>query len=278
MKSQFINCRGKLLDISSPLVMGILNVTPDSFYDGGKFSEESDRKAKVEKMLSEGAAIIDIGAVSSRPGASEISEDVEWERLLPVLRMMQQHYPAAIVSVDTFRAEIARKSILEGAALINDITSGGDEKMMQTVAENHVPFIMMHMQGKPQSMQKNPQYSDVAHDVIDYFTERIFLARSMGIADIIIDPGFGFGKTTEHNFSLLKNLDLFKIHDCPVMAGLSRKSMINKTLDIKAADALNGTSVLNTISLMKGAMLLRVHDVKEAVECVKLFNKFQQSL
>ncbi|MEP7264649.1 MAG: dihydropteroate synthase [Bacteroidota bacterium] len=277
MKPLLINCRGKLLDISSPVVMGILNSTPDSFYDGGKFNEESDRKARVEKMLSDGAAIIDIGAVSSRPGAADVSEKAEWERLIPVLLMMQKYFPDAIVSVDTFRATIAKQAMEEGASVINDITAGKDPEMLKTVAAYHAPYIMMHMQGNPETMQKNPQYEDVTKEVMQFFVDRVMDARSAGINDIIIDPGFGFGKNADHNFSLLKHLGLFKVIG-PVMAGLSRKSVINKTLQIKAAEALNGTTVLNTIALMNGACILRVHDVKEAVECVKLVIAYKASI
>lgn len=253
--------------------MGILNITPDSFYDGGKFNEESDRKARVEKMVTDGAAMIDIGAVSSRPGADDVSENEEWARLFPVLQMLQKYFPDVIVSVDTFRATIAKKAMNEGASVINDITGGNDPEMFPVVAAEHAPYIMMHMQGNPKTMQKDPQYDDVTKEVMQFFVDRVSSARSAGINDIIIDPGFGFGKNVDHNFSLLKKLELFKVLG-PVMAGLSRKSVINKTLNIKAAEALNGTTVLNTIALMNGASILRVHDVKEAVECVNLFNSY----
>lgn len=275
--SQFLNCRGKLLDISSPVVMGILNISPDSFYDGGKFNDETDRKTYVEQMLINGAAIIDIGAVSSRPGAADVSEHEEWERLSPVLKELRSCFPGMIISVDTFRSEIARKALEEGASIINDITSGADAAMMETVARYNAPYIIMHMQGIPATMQHNPTYENVAKEVLQYLAEKVHESRLKGITDIIVDPGFGFGKTVEHNFKLLKELQLFKILNCPLLAGLSRKSMINKTLRTKPEQALNGTTSLNTIALMKGASILRVHDIKEAKEVVKLYNAFQNA-
>jgi dihydropteroate synthase len=272
--TQFLNCRGKLLDISTPLVMGILNITPDSFYDGGKFNDETDRKAYVEKMLLHGADLIDIGAVSSRPGASVVNEKEEWQRLLPVLKEMQQWFPQTVISVDTCRSAIARMAIEEGASIVNDITAGSDPVIMDVAAHYHVPYIMMHMQGTPATMQTDPHYEDVTRELLLFFAAKVEQAHAAGISDVIIDPGFGFGKTVEHNFKLLKDLSLFQMLGCPVLAGVSRKSMINKTLHVKAADALNGTTVLNTIALLNGASVLRVHDVKEAMECVTLFKTY----
>jgi dihydropteroate synthase len=273
---QTINCRGILLDISTPVVMGILNITPDSFYDGGKFNEENDRKKKVEKMLTEGASIIDIGGVSSRPGAADVSEEEEWHRLAPVLQMMKKDFPEALLSVDTTRASIAKMALQEGTSVINDISAGSDPEMMQTVAAFNAPYIIMHMQGDPSTMQIDPHYDNVTGEVLDFLAVKIDLAKKAGIKDIIIDPGFGFGKTVEHNFQLLKNLKLFGITECPVLAGLSRKSMINKILKTKPETALNGTTVLNTMALMEGASILRVHDVKEAAEAIRLFEAFQK--
>jgi len=276
--THYLNCRGKLLDISTPIVMGILNITPDSFYDGGKFSDESNRISAVEKMLTNGAMLIDIGAVSSRPGASEVSVEEEWTRLEPVLKMMNTKFPDAIISLDTTRAFIAERALNSGVAIINDITAGSDPDMFGIVAKHKAPYIMMHMQGMPATMQDNPVYDDVTETVLQFFLKKTEEAKKAGIIDIIIDPGFGFGKTIEHNFELLKNIGSLKtILDVPVLAGISRKSMINKTLGIKAAEALNGTTVLNTIALMKGASILRVHDVKEAVETTKLFGCYQKA-
>lgn len=276
--THYLNCRGKLLDISTPIVMGILNITPDSFYDGGKFSDESNRISIVEKMLTNGALLIDIGAVSSRPGAREVSEEEEWQRLEPVLNMMNSRFPDVIISLDTSRSVIAVKGFANGVSIINDITAGSDPDMFGIVAKHKAPYIMMHMQGTPATMQDNPVYDDVTETVVQFFIKKVDEAKKAGIQDIIIDPGFGFGKTTEHNFELLKNISILKtLLDVPVLAGVSRKSMINKTLEIKAADALNGTTVLNTIALMKGASLLRVHDVKEAVETTKLFRAYQKA-
>jgi dihydropteroate synthase len=272
--THFLNCRGKLLDISTPVVMGILNITPDSFYDGGKFNDESDRKTYVEKMLLHGAGIIDIGAVSTRPGASVVSDEEEWQRLAPVFKEMNKWFPDIILSVDTTRSVIAGKAMEEGASIINDISAGSDPLIMDVAARHHAPYVMMHMQGTPATMQNDPQYNDVTGELLHYFVDKIETAHAKGISDIIVDPGFGFGKTADHNFKLLKDLQLFKMLKCPLLAGVSRKSMINKTLHISPDKALNGTTVLNTMALMNGASILRVHDVKEAVEAVKLYNAF----
>ena len=268
-----INCKGKLIDLTTPKVMGILNLTPDSFYDGGKYSNENDIILQTAKMLEEGATFIDVGAYSSRPGAKHISEEEELQRIAPIVKLLVLKFPEIILSIDTFRSEVAKKCIELGAAIINDISAGEmDVTMMKTVGELKVPYIMMHMKGTPQNMQKNPVYKNVTEDVLYYFSEKIALARSYAINDLIIDPGFGFGKTQEHNFKILSELELFKNIELPLLIGLSRKSMIHKTLQTNAKDALNGTTSLNTISLLKGANILRVHDVKEAIECIKIVN------
>lgn len=268
-----INCKGKLIDLTTPKVMGILNLTPDSFYDGGKYRNENDIILQTSKMLEEGATFIDVGAYSSRPGAKHISEEEELQRIAPIVKLLVLKFPEIMLSIDTFRSEVAKKCIELGAAIINDISTGEmDVTMMKTVGELKVPYIMMHMKGTPQNMQKNPVYKNVTEDVLYYFSEKIALARSYAINDLIIDPGFGFGKTQEHNFKILSELELFKNIELPLLIGLSRKSMIYKTLQTNAKDALNGTTSLNTISLLKGANILRVHDVKEAIECIKLTN------
>ena len=266
-----INCKGKLIDLSSPKVMGILNITPDSFYDGGKYSNDTTILKHVELMLNAGATFIDLGAYSSRPGANHVSEKEELNRVLPVLDLVLKSFPETLISIDTFRSNIAKQTIEAGAALINDISAGKlDENMMPTVAELHVPYIMMHMKSTPQTMQQNTQYENLVKEVLFYFSERIALAKSLGIVDLIIDPGFGFAKTLEQNYELLNNLELFKMIETPLLVGVSRKSMIYKKLKTTANEALNGTTVLNTIALQKGASILRVHDVKEAMETIKL--------
>ena len=267
-----INCKGNLIDLATPKVMGILNITPNSFYDGGKFQEESVVLNQVEKMLNEGATFIDIGAYSSKPNAVFVSEEEELQRILPVVQQIIKKFPEVIVSIDTFRAEVAKQCVLNGAALINDISAGHlDEKMLPTIAELQVPYIMMHMKGNPQTMQSLAHYDDIVKEMIYYFSERIFEARKLGINDLIVDPGFGFAKTLEQNYEVMQKLDIFKQLELPLLVGISRKSMIYKTLGTSAQEALNGTTFLNAIALEKGANILRVHDVKEAVECVKLF-------
>lgn len=267
-----INCKGNLIDLATPKVMGILNITPNSFYDGGKFQEATVLLNQVEKMLNEGATFIDIGAYSSKPNAAFVSEEEELQRILPVLQQIIKQFPDVIVSIDTFRAEVAKQCVLNGAALINDISAGHlDEKMLPTIAELQVPYIMMHMKGNPQTMQSLAHYEDIVKEMIYYFSERIFEARKLGINDLIVDPGFGFAKTLEQNYEVMQKLDIFKQLELPLLVGISRKSMIYKTLGTSAQEALNGTTFLNAIALEKGANILRVHDVKEAVECVKLF-------
>ncbi|GAA4281179.1 dihydropteroate synthase [Gaetbulibacter aestuarii] len=266
-----INCKGKLIDLSTPKVMGILNLTPDSFFDGGKFQDQTASLKQVERMLNEGATFIDVGAYSSRPKAEHVSEAEELKRLLPVLEVILEEFSEVLISVDTFRSKVAKAAIEVGAALINDISAGQmDPQMMAMVGNLKVPYIMMHMRGTPQTMQNLTQYDDLIKDMLFYFSERLAEARSHGITNPIIDPGFGFAKTREQNFELLDHLELFKIIEHPLLVGVSRKSMIYKTLDTTAEHALNGTSILNTVALQKGASILRVHDVKEAVECVKL--------
>jgi len=269
-----LNCNGKLIDLTSPKVMGILNVTPNSFYDGGKHVEEKAILNQVEKMLLEGATFIDVGGYSSKPDAEVVSEEQELQRILTVIQNISKEFPNAVISIDTFRSKVAQAAVENGVAIINDISAGNlDAKMMETVAQLQVPYIMMHMKGTPQTMQSLAQYENIVKEMLFYFSEKIALARSFGINDLILDPGFGFAKTVEQNFEVLSKLDLFQITEMPILAGLSRKSMIYKTLDTSAEFALNGTTSLNTISLMKGAKILRVHDVKEAVECVQLFNQ-----
>ena len=269
-----INCKGTLIDLSSPKVMGILNITPDSFFDGGKYKNDTDMLVHVKKMLVDGATFIDVGAYSSKPGAVKISEDQEIKRILPVIDLLIREFPDIIISVDTFRSKVAELSINAGAAIINDISGGNmDENMFKTVAKLQVPYIIMHMLGTPQNMQKNPIYTDITHELISFFSDKIFKLHQLKLNDIIIDVGFGFGKTIDHNFELLKNLSLFKNLDTPFLVGISRKSMLYKTLDISAQEALNATTSANTIALLNGANILRVHDVKEAVEAIKIVNK-----
>lgn len=266
-----INCKGQLIDVSLPKVMGILNVTPDSFYDGGKHKNEAAILKHVEGMLLGGATFIDIGAYSSWAYADFISEDEELSRILPIVASILKEFPNALLSIDTFRSQVAKQCIDYGAALINDISAGNlDDNMLRTIADLHVPYIMMHMRGTPKTMLQLTQYDNLIKDILFYFSERIAAARQLGIVDIIVDPGFGFAKTTEQNFELLNQLELFNMLELPLLVGISRKSMIYKTLQNSANDALNGTTVLNTIALQKGANILRVHDVKEAVECIKL--------
>ena len=266
-----INCKGKLIDLSSPKVMGILNVTPDSFYDGGTLKNDKDTLYRVEDMLIEGATFVDVGAYSSRPKADHISEDEELKRILPVIDMILKNFPETLISVDTFRSNIAKQCIEGGAALINDISAGKiDKNMMQTIAEFKVPYIMMHMKGTPQTMHKQNNYDNLLKEIISYFSERISNARQLGIIDVIADPGFGFSKTIDQNYELLNRLEHFKMLELPLLIGISRKSMIYKILENSPQEALNGSTILNTIALQKGASVLRVHDVKEAMECIKL--------
>ena len=269
-----INCKGQLIDLASPKVMGILNVTPNSFFDGGKYKTESVILSQVGKMLTDGATFIDVGAYSSKPSAEFVSEKEELNRIVPVVNLILEKFPDCLISIDTFRSEVAKVCLENGAAIINDISAGNlDNKMLETIAKYNVPYIMMHMRGTPQTMQTMANYDNIVKEMLFYFSQRIAEARSLGINDLIIDPGFGFAKTLEQNYEVLQKLELFEMLELPLLAGFSRKSMIYKTLHSTAEEALNGTSVLNTIALTKGAKILRVHDVKEAMECVTLFNK-----
>lgn len=270
--ARYINVNGSLLDLSQPRVMGILNVTPDSFYAGSRTQTEAEIVRRVKQIVSEGAAIIDIGAYSSRPNADNVSAREEMERLRMGLKILFEIQPDAVVSVDTFRADVARMCVEEyGVAIINDIAAGEmDADMFHTVAALNVPYIMMHMQGTPQSMQQHPHYDNLLEEVPLYFARKVQQLRDLGVKDIILDPGFGFGKTIEHNYELLSHLEDFRIFELPLLVGVSRKSMIYRLLDITPQEALNGTTVLDTICLLKGADILRVHDVKEAVETVRI--------
>ncbi len=267
-----INCKGTLVNLSTPKVMGIVNVTPDSFFDGGKLTNSNEIVLQVDKMLRDGATFIDLGGYSSKPGAEFVSEAEELNRVVPIVKLLVEKFPDILLSIDTFRSEVAKQAIENGAALINDISAGQlDEKMLETVAKLQVPYIMMHMKGTPKTMQSLANYDDLLKEMNFYFSERVAKARSFGLNDIIIDPGFGFAKTLEQNYELLQNLELLQFHDLPILAGISRKSMIYKALETAPEEALNGTTFLHAFCLQKGANILRVHDVKEAVECVSLY-------
>lgn len=270
-----LNVNGRLIDLSTPQVMGILNVTPDSFFSGCRVQTEADIANRARQILDEGAAIIDIGAYSSRPNAEHITAGEEMRRLRTALEIINRDHPGAVISVDTFRADVAAMCVEEyGVAIINDIAAGEmDSRMFGTVARLKVPYIMMHMQGTPQNMQKAPHYDDLIKEVFLYFARKVQQLRNLGVNDIILDPGFGFGKTLEHNYELMAHLEEFAIFELPLLAGVSRKSMITRLLGITPQEALNGTTVLNTISLLKGANIIRVHDVKEAVEAVRIITK-----
>lgn len=266
-----INCRGKLIDLSTPKVMGIINVTPDSFYDGGKNNTITNALEQAEKHLNEGATFLDIGGYSSRPDAQHISEEEELNRVLPVIKEIISQFPEAIISIDTFRSGVASKAIENGASIINDISAGEiDGNMLKTVANLQVPYIAMHMKGTPQTMQNNPTYNNVIEEIIYYFSKKIETINLLGINDVILDVGFGFGKTIEDNYILLNNLKNFKLFNIPILTGVSRKSMLYKPLSIDANKALNATTAAHTIALQNGSNILRVHDVKEAVETIKI--------
>lgn len=277
-EKQTINCRGRLLDLSHPIVMGILNLTPDSFFDGGKFNSEDAMLRQAEKMLAEGASILDLGGMSSRPGAQLISEEEELRRVLPAVTALLAHFPDAVVSVDTFRSRVAAESVAAGAAMVNDIYAGRfDGKMFETVAALGVPYIMMHMQGEPANMQTAPSYGEVVREVLHFFIEKLGKLRALGIKDVILDPGFGFGKSVEHNFQLLANLSIFRMTELPILAGISRKSMICKVLRVNPDRALNGTTALHMVALQQGARILRVHDVREAMEVIRLWEQTENA-
>lgn len=273
----FINCKGELISLKIPKIMGILNVTPDSFFQGSRVTQ-TDVLKRTEIMLAQGADFIDLGGYSSRPNADEVSEKEELQRVLPVVKLLVKHFPEIKLSIDTFRSEVARRSLLEGACLVNDISAGKlDKQMWQVVADFQVPYIAMHMVGSPQTMQQHTHYDDIVRDMIAYFAELKAKASIFGINDFIIDPGFGFSKTLDQNYQVLQHLELFQMLELPILVGMSRKSMLYKLLEISPEQALNATSAVNTIALTKGANILRVHDVKEAKECVKIFDKIIQS-
>jgi len=273
-KNLSLNCKGELIDLSTPKVMGILNITPDSFYDGGQFKDSKSILVQTEKLISEGATFVDVGAYSSRPGADFVSENEELHRITPVVELILKHFPKALISIDSFRANVIRGCVNAGAVISNDISAGHlDDQMMKTIGELGIPYIMMHMRGTPQTMQNLTHYDHLVTEIFSYFSERIQLAKQHQIMDVVIDPGFGFAKTLSQNYELLGKLEFFQNLNCPILCGVSRKSMIYKTLNCLPKEALNGTTALNMVALMNGANILRVHDVKEAMECVKLFNQ-----
>ena len=275
-KRMTLNCGGTLLSLEKPLIMGILNITDDSFYNGSRFSEKEKALEAAGKMLDDGAAILDIGGYSSRPGAKDISVQEEMDRVIPVIELIHQNFPEAILSIDTFRGSIAKNAAKAGATMINDISSGDDDsEMIKTVATLGLPYVAMHKKGTPRSMQKNPQYKNVVSEVLDYLIFKSHALKQAGIKDVIWDPGFGFGKTVQHNYQLLANLESFVPFGYPLLVGISRKSMTYKPLNIDAENALNGTTALHMFALMNGADILRVHDVKEAVQCVELFERLK---
>lgn len=269
-----LNCNGQLIDLSAPIIMGVLNVTPDSFFDGGSYRNVKAMLQQVEKMILEGATIIDVGGMSSRPGAEIINVEEELNRVIPIIKKIKEHFTDVILSIDTVRSEVAKQSVACGASIINDISAGRiDDKMFKTVAELDVPYILMHMQGEPDSMQQEPDYQDVTKTILDFFISKVGELRALGVKDIILDPGFGFGKTIEHNYQLLQNFAIFEVLDLSLLVGISRKSMIYKVLNSTPELALNGTTILNTIALERGAKILRVHDVKEAKETITLWKQ-----
>jgi dihydropteroate synthase len=273
-----LNCKGKLLVIDKPLVMGIINVTPDSFYKGSRQQNEESILSKAKKMIEEGADIIDIGGQSTRPGSERILVKEELERVLPAIEIILKDHPDVIISIDTYQSKVAEECVNAGAAIINDISAGNmDAAMLSTVAKLQVPYICMHLKGTPETMQQQATYDNVTREVLDFFINKIDECKQAGINDVIIDPGFGFAKTIDQNFTLLKNLFLFKMFERPIMAGLSRKATVYKTLQTTAEEALNGTTVLNTLALQNGAKILRVHDVKAAKEAITLYQKYEQA-
>ncbi len=273
-----VRLNGQLIDLTNPVVMGILNVSSDSFFDGGKYNTEEAILKRAEEMIQEGVSIIDVGAVSTRPGSSGISTKEELTRLLPAVTAIRKHFPEVPLSIDTYRSWVALRVIDEcGECIINDVTGGDfDDHMFDTVGKLGVPYILMHMQGTPQNMQEDPQYDDIIKDISRLFSEKVRKLTKAGVKDVILDPGFGFGKNMEHNYDLLNRLDSFKVFQLPVLVGVSRKSMIHKLLEIDAADSLTGTTTVNTLALLGGADILRVHDVKDAVESVRIFTKLKE--
>ncbi|HSZ32731.1 MAG TPA: dihydropteroate synthase [Puia sp.] len=269
-----LNCKGRLLSWKEPIVMGVLNLTPDSFYSGSRIRSEDELISQADKMLLYGASILDLGGLSSRPGSNEISEDAELERVLPAISLLASRFPSAIISVDSYRYKVAESALNAGASIINDIGAGEYNLLAELAADHNAPYVCMHMRGNPGTMQSLTSYEDIISELLGYFTQRIDKCYRLGIKDIIIDPGFGFAKTIDQNFYLLKNINLLKIFDLPVMVGLSRKSTIYKTLDITPEESLNGTTVLHTLALNQGAQILRVHDVKEAVQAIRLWTSY----
>ena len=273
-----INCNGKIINLNSAVVMGIINITPDSFYEGHLNKKDSDLLLMAEKMIIDGASILDIGGQSTKPGSKRIDADEELNRLIPIIKAIRKNFPEIIISIDTYYSKVAVHAIESGADMVNDISAGNlDEEMIPTVGKLKVPYVCMHMQGTPETMQQNPIYDNITLEVVQFFSKKIEDCRKAGINDIIIDPGFGFGKTLEHNFTLLRELKSLQILDCLVLAGISRKGMIYKTLSTTPEHALNGTTVANTLALINGAKILRVHDVKEAKEAITIFNAFMQT-
>jgi len=273
-----LNCKGRLLPLDKPLVMGIINTTPDSFYSESRQENTAAVLRKAEQMIRDGATILDIGGQSTRPGSEKLDPDAELQRVLAPVEAVSRAFPEVFISVDTYYAKVAREAVHAGASIVNDISAGSlDPAMISTVAGLKVPYVLMHMQGTPQTMQAQTQYENVTKEVLDFMIRKTDAIRQAGIVDIIIDPGFGFGKTIAHNFELLRNLPIFSMLHCPLLLGISRKSTIYKTLGVTAAESLNGTTVLHTIGLMNGASLLRVHDVKEAVEAIRLFDAYRFS-
>ena len=271
---QTINCKGTLIDLAEPRVMGIINITPDSFYDGGATTTETQIIKQASKMIEQGATFLDLGGYSSRPGATDISQQLEINRVIPAIKAIIRAFPKTLISIDTFRSEVARQAVNAGACMVNDISAGKlDTQMLETIGDLQIPYCMMHMRGTPQTMKTLTDYKNITKEVLFYFSERVAAARTCNINDIIVDPGFGFAKTTDQNFELLKHLELFETLNLPVLAGVSRKSMVYKTLDISAKEALNGTTALHMVALQKGARILRVHDVQPATECIKLFKQ-----
>ncbi|MDJ1485329.1 dihydropteroate synthase [Cytophagaceae bacterium YF14B1] len=271
------NLRGRLWTLEQPVVMGIINSTPDSFYANSRMSSTDAALHRAERMLADGATILDIGGYSTRPGAAEVEQQEEADRVAPVIEAIVKHFPEAIVSVDTFRASVAEAAVRAGAVMVNDVSGGADERMFETVSQLDVPYILMHSKGTPQTMTQLTQYTDMLSEMLTFFITRLHMIRKSGIKDVILDVGFGFAKTIEQNYFLLKNLEHFHILELPMLVGISRKSMIYKRLNITPEESLNGTTVLNTLALSKGAQLLRVHDVKEAVDSVKLYNLMASS-
>ena len=271
-----LNCKGRLLVVDKPLVMGIINLTPDSFYSGSRLQGIDEILKKSEEMLKNGAAILDIGGQSTRPGSEKLSADAELDRVIAPIEAISKSFPEIFISIDTYYSKVAAQAVEAGASIINDISAGSiDTAMIETAALLKAPYVLMHMLGTPQTMQEQPQYENVAREVLDFLIKKVNELHQSGITDIIVDPGFGFGKTATHNFELLRNLSVFSILKCPVLLGISRKSTIYKTLGVTVDESLNGTTVLNTIGLMNGASFLRVHDVKEAVETIKLFEAYR---